>query len=48
MTRRAAEPLRSLAVTGVGHVMVVLTGLAPTDLATAGTVAFDDVGLFVR
>jgi serine protease AprX len=33
---------------GVSHARVVLTGFAPTDIATAGTVAFDDVGLFVR
>jgi hypothetical protein len=33
---------------GVSHVRVVLTGFAPTDIATAGSVAFDDVGLFVR
>jgi serine protease AprX len=33
---------------GVAHVRVVLTGFAPTDLATAGTVAFDDVGLFTH
>jgi hypothetical protein len=33
---------------GVARVQVVLTGFAPTDLATAGTVTFDDVGLFAR
>jgi subtilisin family serine protease len=33
---------------GVSHARVVLTGFAPTDLATAGSVAFDDVGLFMR
>jgi hypothetical protein len=33
---------------GVATVRVVLTGFAPTDLATAGTVTFDDVGLFAR
>jgi hypothetical protein len=32
----------------VSRVSVVLTGFAPTDFATAGSVAFDDVGLFVR
>ena len=32
----------------VSHVSVALTGFAPTDFATAGSVAFDDVGLFVR
>jgi hypothetical protein len=31
---------------GVAQVRVVLFGFAPTDLATAGTVVFDDVGLF--
>ncbi|HEV8681707.1 MAG TPA: CARDB domain-containing protein [Actinomycetota bacterium] len=31
---------------GVVEVRVVLTGFAPTDLATAGTVTFDDVGLY--
>jgi hypothetical protein len=33
---------------GVTQVRVVLTGFAPTDTATAGTVTFDDVGLFAR
>jgi serine protease AprX len=33
---------------GVAQVRVALTGFAPADLATAGTVTFDDVGLFVR
>jgi hypothetical protein len=33
---------------GVARVQVVLTGFAPTDAATAGTVTFDDVGLFAR
>ena len=33
---------------GVAQVRVVLSGFAPTDLATAGTVAFDDVGLFAH
>jgi hypothetical protein len=30
----------------VTQVRVVLTGFAPTDTATRGTVTFDDVGLF--
>jgi hypothetical protein len=33
---------------GVTQVRVVLTGFTPTDTATAGTVTFDDVGLFAR
>jgi serine protease AprX len=33
---------------GVAQVRVVLTGFAATDLATAGTTSFDDVGLFER
>jgi hypothetical protein len=33
---------------GVARVQIVLAGFAPTDLATAGTVTFDDVGLFAR
>jgi len=33
---------------GVAQVRVVLTGFAPTDVATAGTVTFDDVGLFAQ
>jgi hypothetical protein len=33
---------------GVASVRLVLTGFAPTDAATAGTVTFDDVGLFAR
>jgi hypothetical protein len=33
---------------GVASVRVVLTGLAPADVATAGTVTFDDVGLFAH
>jgi Subtilase family/CARDB len=33
---------------GVTSVRVVLTGFSPADLATAGTVTFDDVGLFER
>jgi serine protease AprX len=33
---------------GVAQVRVVLSGFAPTDAATAGTVRFDDVGLFAR
>jgi hypothetical protein len=32
----------------VTEVRVVLTGFAPTDLATRGTVTFDDVGVFAR
>ncbi|HEU4942067.1 MAG TPA: CARDB domain-containing protein, partial [Gaiellaceae bacterium] len=32
----------------VTQVRVVLTGFAPTDLATRGTVTFDDVGVFAR
>jgi hypothetical protein len=31
---------------GVAQVKVVLTGFAPTDVNTSGTVTFDDVGLF--
>jgi PKD repeat protein len=31
---------------GVAEVKVVLSGFAPTDLSTAGTVTFDDVGLY--
>jgi hypothetical protein len=31
---------------GVADVKVVLTGFAPTDTSTAGTVTFDDVGLY--
>jgi minor extracellular serine protease Vpr len=34
--------------TGVTEVRVVLTGFAATDLATSGTVTFDDVGLFTE
>jgi CARDB len=33
---------------GVASVRIVLSGFAATDLATAGTVTFDDVGLFAR
>jgi len=33
---------------GVAQLRVVLRGFAPTDLATGGTVKFDDVGLYVR
>jgi immune inhibitor A len=33
---------------GVASVRVVLTGFAPTDLSTSGTVTFDDVGLFAQ
>jgi hypothetical protein len=33
---------------GVAQVRVVLTGFASTDVATAGTVTFDDVGLFTQ
>jgi hypothetical protein len=31
---------------GVVQVRVVLFGFSPTDLRTAGTVTFDDIGLF--
>jgi hypothetical protein len=31
---------------GVAEVRVILTGFAPTDTSTAGTVTFDDIGLF--
>jgi hypothetical protein len=31
---------------GVAQVRVVLLGFSPTDLRTAGSVTFDDVGLF--
>jgi hypothetical protein len=31
---------------GVTEVRIVLTGFAATDLATAGSVTFDNVGLF--
>jgi Subtilase family/CARDB len=33
---------------GAASVRVVLTGFAPADVATAGTVTFDDVGLFAH
>jgi hypothetical protein len=33
---------------GVAQVRVTLAGFAPTDLATAGTVTFDDIGLYAR
>ena len=33
---------------GVAQVRVALNGFAPTDVATSGTVTFDDVGLFAR
>jgi immune inhibitor A len=33
---------------GVARMRVVLTGFAPTDLATRGTVTFDDIGVFAR
>lgn len=33
---------------GVAQVRVLLNGFAPTDVATSGTVTFDDVGLFAR
>ncbi len=33
---------------GVAQLRVVLRGFSPTDLATGGTVKFDDVGLYVR
>ncbi len=33
---------------GVAQLRVVLRGFSPTDLATGGTVKFDDVGLYIR
>ena len=33
---------------GVAEVRIVLTGFAPTDFTTAGTVTFDDIGLYAR
>jgi hypothetical protein len=33
---------------GVAQIRVVLSGFSPTDVATSGTVTFDDVGLFAR
>jgi hypothetical protein len=33
---------------GVAQIRVVLTGFAPTDTATRGTVTFDDVGVFAH
>ncbi len=33
---------------GVAQVRVTLTAFAPTDLATAGTVTFDDIGLYAH
>lgn len=33
---------------GVAEVRVVLTGFSATDLATRGTVTFDDVGLYAE
>jgi serine protease AprX len=33
---------------GVAQLRVVLSGFSPTDLATGGTVKFDDVGLYLR
>jgi hypothetical protein len=33
---------------GVAEVKIVLTGFAPTDTSTSGTVIFDDVGLYGR
>jgi hypothetical protein len=33
---------------GVASVRIALKGFAPTDVATSGTVKFDDVGLFVH
>jgi hypothetical protein len=32
----------------VTQVRVVLTGFAPTDLTTRGTVTFDDVGVYTQ
>jgi hypothetical protein len=38
---------RSLTIpTGVADIRIVLTGFAPTDTNTSGTVVFDDVGLY--
>jgi hypothetical protein len=31
---------------GVAQVRVILAGFAPTDLATSGTVTFDEIGLY--
>jgi hypothetical protein len=42
------NPFFDREATADSHVIVVLPDLAPTDIATAGSVAFDDVGLFVR
>ncbi|MBD0347528.1 MAG: immune inhibitor A [Thermoleophilia bacterium] len=33
---------------GVAEIRIVLTGFAPTDFATAGTVTFDNIGLYAR
>jgi hypothetical protein len=33
---------------GVTQIRVVLTGFAPTDLRTAGTVTFDNVTLYAQ
>jgi hypothetical protein len=33
---------------GVAQVRVVLSAFAPTDLRTAGTVTFDEIGLFAE
>ena len=33
---------------GIAQVRVTLTAFTPTDLASAGTVTFDDIGLFAR
>ncbi len=33
---------------GVAQVRIVLTGFAPTDVATAGTVTFDGIGLYTQ
>jgi hypothetical protein len=37
-----------LAAAALALTQVVLSGFAPTELATAGTVTFDGVGLFAR
>jgi hypothetical protein len=33
---------------GVTSLRIVLSGFSPTDLATAGSVTFDDVGLYAQ
>jgi len=48
LSTQGFETLESTATipAGVASVRVSLNGFAPTDVATAGTVTFDDVGLF--